>query len=298
MHFDLATCRKQPALTPDDGLLRRALEARGAVVRVAPWDAIDPDAAPSVCLRSTWDYHHRWAEFRPWVQRFAAGQGRLWNPAPTVLWNADKIYLRELAEAGVAMPATRWCEPGERPDIDGFLRELGLSRAVLKPRVSATAHGTYALEPGRLLSEAEWAPLEASGSLLQGFVPEILEGETSLIFVDGAFTHAVHKRPAAGEFRVQRDFGGTIVPLRPDASLRAFAERVLEAVTHAWVYARVDLVRTARGPVLMELELIEPDLFFAKAPDVADRLAAALIRRAAGARGAGRVARPPAAGLT
>jgi hypothetical protein len=298
MHFDLATCRKQPALTPDDDLLRLALEARGAVVRAAPWDTIDPGAAPSVCLRSTWDYHRRWAEFRPWVQRFVADPDRLWNPASTVLWNADKIYLRELADAGVAIPVTRWCEPGHRPDIEAFLRELGLSRAVLKPRVSATAHGTYALEPGQLLSEAEWQPLEASGSLLQGFVPEILEGETSLIFVDGAFTHAVHKRPAAGEFRVQRDFGGTIVPLRPDASLRAFAERVLEAVTHAWVYARVDLVRTVRGPVLMELELIEPDLFFAKAPEAADRLAAALIRRAAGARGAGRVARPPAAGLT
>jgi glutathione synthase/RimK-type ligase-like ATP-grasp enzyme len=298
MHFDLATCRKQPALTPDDDLLRRALEARGAVVRAAPWDAIDPGAAPSVCLRSTWDYHRRWAEFRPWVQRFAAGQDRLWNPAPTVLWNADKIYLRELADAGVAMPATRWCEPGDRPDVEAFLRELGLPRAVLKPRVSATAHGTYALEPGRLLSEAEWAPLEASGSLLQGFVPEILEGETSLIFVDGAFTHSVHKRPAAGEFRVQRDFGGTIVPIRPDASLRAFAERVLAAVSHAWVYARVDVVRTARGPVLMELELIEPDLFFARAPEAADRLAAALIHRAASAAGAGRVARPPAAGLT
>jgi hypothetical protein len=297
MHFDLATCRKQPAPTPDDDLLRRALEARGAVVRAGPWDAIDPDAATSVCLRSTWDYHHRWAEFRPWVQRFGAGPERLWNPAPTVLWNADKIYLRELAEAGVAIPATRWCEPGERPDIAAFRRELGLPRAVLKPRISATAHGTYALEPGRLLSDAEWEPLEASGSLLQAFVPGILDGETSLIFVDGAFTHAVHKRPAAGEFRVQRDFGGTVVPLRPDASLRAFAERVLGAVTRAWVYARVDVVGTARGPVLMELELIEPDLFFARAPEAADRLAAALIHRAARAAGAARVARPPAAGL-
>jgi hypothetical protein len=298
MHFDLATCRKQPALTPDDDLLRLALEARGAVVRAAPWDAIDPAAARSVCLRSTWDYHHRWAEFRSWVECFAAGADRLWNPAPTVLWNADKIYLRELAEAGVPMPATRWCEPGDRPDAEAFLRELGLPRAVLKPRVSATAHGTYALEPGRLLSEAEWAPLEASGALLQGFVPEILEGEASLIFVDGAFTHAVHKRPAAGEFRVQRDFGGTIVPLRPDASLLTFADGVLDAVSHAWVYARVDVVSTARGPVLMELELIEPDLFFAQAPEAADRLAAALIHRAARVVGAGRVARPPAAGLT
>jgi hypothetical protein len=180
MDFLLATCRHLPLLTPDDELLRLALAARGAHVRAAPWDAIASQAAgPVVCVRSTWDYHRRWAEFREWVGGFARRDGRLWNPADTVLWNADKIYLRELARAGVTLPETRWSEPGARPDWESFLRDAGARRAVLKPRISATAHGTYAVEPGRRLSDAEWAPLEASGALVQAFVPEILEGEAS-----------------------------------------------------------------------------------------------------------------------
>jgi glutathione synthase/RimK-type ligase-like ATP-grasp enzyme len=283
MDFRLATCRHLPQLTPDDELLRLALEARGARVEAAPWDSIASNhgAGPVVCLRSTWDYHRRWVEFRDWVGEFARHPGRLWNPADTVLWNADKIYLRDLARAGVTMPETRWSEPGSRPDWDAFLRDTGAHRAVLKPRISATAHGTYAVEPGRRLSDAEWAPLEAFGALVQAFVPEILEGEASLVFIDGGFSHAAHKRPAGGDFRVQRDFGGSIEPLAPDRSLTTFAQRVLAAVPCDWVYARVDLVRTPRGPTLMELELIEPDLFLGLGPEAADRLAGALMRRAA-----------------
>jgi glutathione synthase/RimK-type ligase-like ATP-grasp enzyme len=281
MDFLLATCRHLPLLTPDDELLRVALEARGARVQAASWDAIaSKGAGPLVCLRSTWDYHRRWAEFREWVAGFARQNGRLWNPADTVLWNADKIYLRELARAGVTLPETRWSEPGARPDWQTFLRDAGAHRAVLKPRISATAHGTYAVEPGRRLSDAEWAPLEASGALVQTFVPEILEGEASLVFIDGELSHAACKRPAAGDFRVQGDFGGRVEPLVPDRSLTVFAERVLAAVPRDWVYARVDLVHTDRGPTLMELELIEPDLFFRLAPDAADRMADALLRRA------------------
>lgn len=289
VHVDLATCRRLPDLTADDGLLARALEVRGATVRAAPWDTIEPAASGdrAVCLRSTWDYHRRWTEFRAWIEAFAAAAGRLWNPAPTVLWNADKIYLRELADAGVRMPATIWTEPGTRPSLDRFLDERGVRRAVLKPRISATAHGTFLIERGRRLTESEWAPLEATGALLQTFVPEIADGEAWLVFIDGTFTHAVLKRPVREEFRVQRDFGGSIEPLEPSRSLRAFAERVLSTVSQAWVYARMDIVQGAGAPVLMELELIEPDLFFSHCPTAAERLAAALLRRASGGRVAG-----------
>ena len=255
----------------------------GARVRAVPWDEIDPRAAGLVCLRSTWDYHRRWPEFRRWIAGFGSGPARLWNPAETLAWNADKAYLRELAAAGVTVPATRWYEPGERPDCEAFLRAAGVSRAVLKPRISATAFATHVVDPGTRLTEAEWQPLEVAGSLLQSFVPEIGEGEASLVFLDGDFSHAVHKRPAPGEFRVQRDFGGRVTVHEPSTALRGFAERVLEAAPCPWVYARVDAVETSRGPTLMELELIEPDLFLATRPDAAQRLARALLARAGGA---------------
>jgi glutathione synthase/RimK-type ligase-like ATP-grasp enzyme len=276
----LATCRLLPALTASDAVLQSALESRGADVVVAPWQDIDPTgSAALVCPRSTWDYFHCWPEFRRWLESFDA-RPVLWNPLETLLWNADKRYLRELKDAGIALPFTRWFEPGERPDTDAFLRLSGTPRAVLKPRVSGAAYATHVMEAGTRLSDEQWAPLEAVGSLLQAFVSEIVGGEVSLVYLDGEFSHAAHKLPAAGDYRVQVDHGGTVKPFTPDAALCAFADRVLSAVSHPWLYARVDTVRTARGPVLMELELLEPDLFFTEAPAAAERLADALILRA------------------
>lgn len=280
MRIVLATCRSKPALTSSDALLAAELEGAGATVVAMPWDAATPahDDPGTVCLRSTWDYHRRWPEFRAWVGGFADRNGGLWNPAETVLWNADKLYLRDLGEAGIALPRTRWFEPGERPDCDAVLREWELPCAVLKPRISATAFGTYLVSAGRALSDQEWTPLEASGGLIQAFVPEVeSRGEISLVYLDGAFSHAVRKRPAGGDFRVQGDFGGTVEAVTPSRSIRAFGDTVLGAVSRPWLYARVDLVETDRGPVLMELELIEPDLFLT--PVAAAGLAAALLAR-------------------
>jgi glutathione synthase/RimK-type ligase-like ATP-grasp enzyme len=245
----------------------------------APWDAIDPAGDHIVCLRSTWDYHLRWAEFRTWIARFTGRNGRLWNPAATVLWNADKLYLRDLEKAGIALPRTRWFEPGERPDCDAILREWNLARAVLKPRVSATAFGTHQVSPGQALGGEDWTVLEAAGCLVQAFVPEIeSRGEISLVYLGHDFSHAVRKRPARGDFRVQTDFGGSWEAVIPAGTLRAFGEAVLATASHPWLYARVDLVETDRGPVLMELELIEPDLFLD--PAASRRLATALLARA------------------
>jgi glutathione synthase/RimK-type ligase-like ATP-grasp enzyme len=277
----LATCRSKPALTSSDALLAAELERAGAIVVAAPWDTVTPagEYPVTVCLRSTWDYHRRWTEFRAWVAGFADRTGGLWNPAETVLWNADKLYLRDLSEAGIALPRTRWFEPGERPDGPSVLREWKLARAVLKPRISATAFGTYLVSAGRSLSDEEWKPLEASGGLIQAFVPEVeSQGELSLVYVDGGFSHAVRKRPAGGDFRVQGDFGGTVEGAAPPRGIREFGDAVLTVVSRPWLYARVDLVETDRGPVLMELELIEPDLFLT--PAAAARLAAALLARA------------------
>lgn len=275
MKFVLATCRTKPTLTPGDSLLASALDGLGATVVAAPWDTVDPARdAGVVCLRSTWDYHLRWDEFKDWVGRFEPG--RLWNPPATVLWNADKLYLRDLASAGIALPRTKWFEPGERPAVVALLEEWGATRAVLKPRVSATAFGTHAISRDRGVAEGDWAALERSGCLLQQFVPEIQSrGEISLVFLDGDFSHAVLKRPNDGDFRVQTDFGGSLETTTAADRSIGFAEAVLAAAARPWLYARVDLVETAGGPLLMELELIEPDLFLT--PEGASRLARALI---------------------
>ncbi len=274
----LATCAHLPGLTPSDAILRRALEERGAEVIVAPWDAITPELGSVVAPRSTWDYYLHWPEFRDWIER-TASRAALCNPAETLLWNGDKIYLRELAARGVALPRTRWFEAGERPGAAAFAEVCGDGKGVLKPRISGTAYATFVVDAATRPAEPQWRPLERWGSLLQAFVPEIAGGEVSLVFIAGAFSHAVLKRPADGEFRVQNDHGGTVEPLAPGRQLLAFAERAIAAAGRPWVYARVDVVETASGPLLMELEMLEPDLFFTEGPEGAERLAGALLSR-------------------
>jgi glutathione synthase/RimK-type ligase-like ATP-grasp enzyme len=280
-HVVLATARDYP-LTPSDAALRDALEARGARVDAIPWDEIPAHAAGEtlVVLRSPWDYHRRPAEFRRWVGAFRRRPASLLNPPATVLWNVDKIYLRDLAERGVRLPRTRWFEPGQRPDTRAFFAETDLDAAVVKPRISATAWGTRLVRNDEDLTDEDLAPLLPTGSMIQRFVPEITPaGELSLIFVAGRFSHAVLKRGVPGDFRVQVEFGGSETPCAPSAAALGFAESVLAATPHPWLYARVDVVETAKGPVLMELELIEPALSLDLVPGAAVRLAEAILAR-------------------
>lgn len=276
----LATCHAKPDLTPSDAVLAGALRARGAEVGAVPWDRLSPDAVKgaTLCLRSTWDYHHRSDEFRGWITSLQSAGTSVRNPAETVLANMDKRYLAGLAEVGIAIPPTIWLEPGEHFDPMALLGEAGWDRGVLKPRISATAHGTVLVTAGAPVDRDLVGPAQVAGGLLQAFIPEVVEfGEVSLVFIAGVCTHAVRKRARTGDFRVQHDFGGTATREAVAPGLERFGHQVLEASGATWLYARVDLVETADGPVLMELELIEPDLFLDQAPEAAERLAEGLL---------------------
>lgn len=284
----LATYRAGAEPTPSDRLVAAALEERGLPVQSAPWDSIRPEDYPGalVCLRSTWDYHLRPAEFREWVGSFGRTRATLWNPPATVLWNLDKAYLQDLEQSGIPIPPTRWLRAGNRVDLGVLFGATGWPLAVLKPRVSASAHGTILVGPDSVLTPEDQARLSASGALLQQFVPQIqTRGEVSLMFLDGEYSHAASKEVAAGEFRVQPHLGGVARRVEATAALRAFGARVLAAVPE-WRYARVDVVEADRGPLLMEVELIEPELFFTLAPEAAHRFADLLARGCAGSRGA------------
>ena len=280
MIVTLATCRDFADLTPSDRILATALAARGATVRIANWDDIAADAAGNglVCVRSTWDYFQREREFQRWIETFSDRPHVLWNPPETILWNLDKIYLRDLASRGIAIPATRWIEPEDVGGVPSLAAGTGWARGVLKPRISGGAYGTYVVEGGAMPADADLAPIRESGGLLQEFVPEIqTEGEWSLIYLGGAFSHAVRKRPAAGDFRVQLHLGGAVERAEASHALRDFGASVLRETDRPWIYARVDVVESARGPLLMELEVLEPELFFTEAPERADILAKALL---------------------
>ena len=291
----LITYSGVPAITTDDRLLRDALVARGAEVDARPWDArADWSSYHRMVLRSCWNFHHRPREFLLWVDEVKQRHdGSLRNAPALVRWSVDKRYLQDLDAHDVAIVPTIWVSVGEGekvPNLDALIAAQGWTGgAVVKPAISATAHETWRVAPDdRASHQARFEALLAkstSGVMVQPFLPEIQEdGEWSLIFLGGEFSHAVVKRPADGDFRVQHDFGGTVERREPTAALIEDARAVLRAagrVTNTGVdeilYARVDGIVRDGALLLMELEVIEPVLFFSHAPGAAARMAELIV---------------------
>ncbi|MFM8532642.1 MAG: RimK family alpha-L-glutamate ligase [Acidimicrobiia bacterium] len=282
MHLIFATCAHQPLPTEDDQVLADALKARGVTVTPIPWTELDPYAvvdSPPILLRSTWDYHRVPTMFIAWLQALQNSGRTAWNAPEVTRRNVDKQDLGDLEGAGLAIPRTRWIDNVDNTAIASLMSAEGWSRAVLKPRIAATAYGTFLVDRDTELSDADLTPARNSGALLQEFIPEVVEhGETSLIYFDGRFSHAILKRAASGEFRVQKDFGGHVERVTPSAELLAFGSRVIEH-SPGCLYARVDVVAASRGPLLMELELIEPELYFLNAPEAATQMAQLIVER-------------------
>jgi glutathione synthase/RimK-type ligase-like ATP-grasp enzyme len=279
------TCRTWPEISESDRLVQRALEARGAAVEARPWN--DLGAAwggfDAIVLRSNWDYHFEPDAVLGWLDRLEQDGARVFNPPALVRWNLTKAYLLELARAGVPTVATVILEDESRRGLETLMAARAWRRVVMKPVISASAHDT------RLVSAAtmdEAVDALASGAmrrpvLVQPFVEEIqTRGEWSLIFIETEMTHAVLKRPAAGEFRVQPRLGGTVETPPPPDGIQAVARAALAALPAPPVYARIDGVETAAGFQIMEVEVNEPGLFFPHAPAAAARFAEALLRRA------------------
>jgi glutathione synthase/RimK-type ligase-like ATP-grasp enzyme len=271
-----------PELTSDDWLAIEALRARGHEAQAAVWtDAtVDWPAFDAVVLRSCWDYHLRPIEFATWLDRLAHAGVALHNSAALARWNMDKRYLRDLARDGVPIVATRWIEKGAAPSLAALRDETGWTDVVIKPAVSATAWQLHRLPAAVQVWPAELATaLDALDFLAQPFVDDIATGEWSLVFFDGRFSHAVLKRPRAGEFRVQSEYGGRAERATPSETLLAQATRILGGLRERPLYARVDGVDTRSGFQLLELELLEPTLFLAADAAAPARFADAIEQR-------------------
>ena len=260
--FWFATSSEHSALTADDRLAVDALRQAG--LRAAPlvWGDLPPLLQPGdvVVVRSCWDYHLAPLRFLAWLRAIEAHGARVANGVDMLAWNLHKQYLLELQrEHGIAIPPTRLVRAGEAASLTALMGELGTTQVVVKPAISLSAHDTVrhdALSPD---AEAAFAAQCARGDVLvQAFVPEIEHGEYSLVFFDNRYSHAVLKTPAARDFRVQLDHGAVV----PPAGVLEQAGRVLAATGATHAYARVDLVAAGGQCLLMELELIDPVLFF------------------------------------
>ena len=292
MRIALATCSIMPDQFTDDQAVIAELEAVGAEVTYEPWDAhIDWAGFDAVGVRSPWDYSYRRDEFVAW----ADGAGpNLHNSAELLRWNSDKSYVADLNEAGLPVVETAFLEPGDAWAGDD--REV-----IVKPAVSAGARDTGRFGPS-LHDEARGliGTIHGSGrtAMVQPFLPSVDEsGETALVFIDGEFTHSLRKssvlRPdevapvrstdlmvAEAMYDPELVLPGTYEPDELE-----LAERIVRHITERFgylpLYARVDMLRDTEGaPVLLELEAVEPNLYFDQFPEGAGRLARAIAARA------------------
>ncbi len=280
----LITWAGLPQGAESEQLLLPLLASRGMNARMVDWrDAIvDFSRFDLVVLRSCWDYHLRAREFAEWLRR-TAHVAPILNKADTVLWNSNKFYLRELAVQGIQIAPTCFVSSGEQIDQQHLNQIHSWEKVVVKPAVSASAHKTWLFE-GSEVSSPERLLERMSGEdfLVQQFIPEIQsQGEISFIYLDGHYSHAVLKRPAHGDFRVQQEHGGSAELFLPTANVLRQANALAETVPQVResLYCRLDAVEKDGQLILMELELIEPELFLGLAEGAAEGFAAAIVRR-------------------
>lgn len=304
-HIALVSTFDALALDEDLPPLVAALGRLGATVSTPCWDdaAVGWSSFDLAVLRSTWNYVERIDEFRAWTRR-CAQQTRLFNPPEVVDWNTDKHYLAHLHRAGVPVVPSRFVEPDENPQaalqhfLTGAADSLSAGRAVpfdqfvIKPSIGAGSRDTARYrcsDADRALAHLARIVIdERRSALLQPYLASVdAVGETALIYLGNEASHAIRKGPllqldsalVTGLFAPE-----DIAARQPGADERALAAAAYAAIPFdAPLYARIDMIRDDRGaPVILELEMTEPSMFFAHAPGSADRLAALLIARSAG----------------
>ncbi len=284
MKVRIATCKTLPEVDVDEQPLAAAFLAANIDAELVAWDdpSVDWDLPIPTLLRSTWNYALDVAGFLSWVDRVAEA-GPLWNPREVVHANVHKRYLLELAAREVAVVPTTLVERGQTCDLAEIAKRYRTAKLVIKPEVGAGSLGARVFTIGGPMTNptprGHLSALTARGAaLIQPYLSSVDGyGERSLVWIDGAISHAIRKKPRfVGE--IERIEGP--MPIADDE--RALAEAALAPVADRILYGRVDMARDeANRPVVMELELVEPSLFLAKQPGAADRLVAALLERLA-----------------
>ena len=254
--------------------LQDALSSEGITAVPTPWTAHVDDARglrayARVLPLLVWGYHRDHAR---WLRACATWRQAglpMSNPADVLAWNSDKRYLLELAARGVAVPPTMLMDQVTGAQLQGFFEETGAGELIVKPTVSGGAWRTRRVRRDEALDVLPEGDADVGAMLVQPYLPTIAsEGETSLLYFGGRLSHVVNKRPPAGEFRVQEQFGGVYTSLpSPPAGALALAERTLAAIDAPLLYARIDTVPDGDGNwLLMEAELIEPDFYLGADP--------------------------------
>jgi hypothetical protein len=267
-------------ISEGDEVAYAPLRTLGWDVVAVPWrrPGIDWGSFDAVVIRTTWDYHEAPEAFVSVLQQVKQSGTPLENALDLVIWNMNKSYLRDLELRGIPIVPTIWGSDIGPVNQKRILQRLGTDEVVLKPVIGASAYHTYRLRRDSALWAEAAAVFEHRGYLAQPFMASVVqEGEYSLFFFGGEYSHAVLKTPESQDFRVQEEHGGLIRSASPSRELVNAGAQVMAVIGQTPLYARVDLVQLrGSGYGLMELELIEPALYLRMDERAPERFAYAL----------------------
>ncbi|MBY0516669.1 MAG: hypothetical protein K2P81_07170 [Bacteriovoracaceae bacterium] len=258
----LLTSRALKNLIPDESRLLKIAKEHDLEFHPLIWDEPqDWKNFDAVVVRTPWDYVEKKEKFISVLKEIESLGVRLINPLKTLTWNFDKKYLLELQELGLPVPKTLILkQTSVIEDLKKFKNDV-----VVKPVISAGGFETYHLTQNDIKS-FDWKklPWDTHEFMAQEFLPAILtEGEYSLLFFNGEFSHALRKTPKQGEFRVQDDHGGRVHAWQPSKLELSESLSILNKIPYPFSYCRLDLAKNPEGKLMiMEIELIEPELFF------------------------------------
>jgi hypothetical protein len=279
MSVAIVTCVEMPEPDVDQDLLLDALRAEGVAPELVAWDdgSVHWDDYDLAVLRSPWNYIEHLNDFLVWAEATST-QTTLLNPVDVVRWNTHKGYLRDLVKQGVPVVPTAWLGAGEAADLEDLMADRGWRDVVAKPVVGAGSFLTDRItDPAAESSRDFWRRLCAHGEVMVQPYLESVEGygERSVIWIDGALTHAVRKSPRLGD---APEHVSAALPIADDE--RALAEAIISDIGSELLYARIDLIRDDHGqPLLAELELVEPSLFLLQEPTALNRLVRGIAKR-------------------
>ena len=281
MKIGILTCARLPELLESDQKLIPLFAKENISAKAVIWDDESIDWTEFDCLifRNTWDYYQKEIAFNLWLNKIESLGIKTFNPISIIQKNKHKFYLKELEKDGISILSTIFLEKNTTPDLNNLIPK-NWKKIVIKPAFSAGSYLTKLVDRSELESiKKEFKEhFETKDFLLQEFRPEIKElGETSFIFFNGIFSHAVNKKPIENDFRVQIQYGGKYTLIEPNQDLLLQAELVVSKIPEKLLYARVDGIIIENKLHLMEIELIEPDLYFDLADGARERFVEAFL---------------------
>ena len=266
INIALLTCQRLPELTAADQVLIPELAQYNIKASPVVWDdpSINWNDFNFLIFRNTWDYYEKESKFNLWLHQIEMLGIKTLNTLTTIKQNKHKFYLRELNNEGIQVIPTIFIDTTKALHLAALIPQHW-KKAVIKPAFSAGSYLTTVFETTDVdkISSQYQSIASEKELLLQEFMPQIQTlGETSFIFFNKKFSHCVNKKPAEGDFRVQVQFGGTYTCVDPEPELIAKAQKIVDTFQEPLLYARVDGIVVENELLLMEIECIEPDLYF------------------------------------